>query len=165
MDGGDFQKVDVECTKINLFQRLIDWIYSSEISFPNEDEEIFDLILLADEYLLEDLRRRCEDELLFRLDNKNALPILLLSFKFNTIVSENLIECCINTIIEDFEEVMNQHPDLESKISSIFFFIILAIPGLITKMFLFVHQKKTKMKRVAFLSRESSRDETFFSNN
>lgn len=121
MDDGNFQKVDVGLTQLDLFQRLLDWIYSSEISFPDEDKEIFDLILLADEYLLEDLRRRCEDELLFRLDSKNALPILLLSFKFNTIVSENLIECCINTIIEEFEDVMNQEPELESKLCSKFF--------------------------------------------
>lgn len=117
MDDAGFAKIQISHGNLNLFHRLLDWIYSSEISFPDDEEDIFQLILLADEYLLEDLGRRCEDELLFRLDRKNAVMILLQAFKFNTIISDNLVECCINTIIEEFEDIARETPDFEKKLS------------------------------------------------
>ena len=157
---GEIPTVEIplpEGTNPQLLVTMINWIYSSEIDFPDKDKEIFDLILLADEYLMEDLRRRCEDELLYRLDGDNCLEILVLSYKYGTVVSGNLVETCISTLIEDFDVVLEKgagSKDLEGKLFS--------VPGLVTKMLQFIHQKKNKFKRVAFLSRDSSRD-TFFS--
>ena len=102
-EGDQIPEIVIESENPSLLVSMINWIYSSEIDFPVQESEIFDLILLADEYFLEDLRRRCEDELLYRLDGDNCLELLVLSFKFGTIVSQNLIETCINTLIEDFD--------------------------------------------------------------
>lgn len=102
------QTIKVDTENPRLLITTINWIYSSEIDFPESEKEIFDLILLADEYLMEDLRRRCEDELLFRLDGDNCLEILVLSYKFGTVVSPNLVETCISTLIEDFDVVLEK---------------------------------------------------------
>lgn len=103
----------VETAKPQLMLTLIDWIYSSEIDFPDETSDIFELILMADEYLLEDLRRKCEDALIYRLDHENALEILVISSKYPNIASENLIEFAISSLIEDFDLIMKKHPNLE----------------------------------------------------
>ena len=92
---------------------IIDWIYSSEIDFPENSVDIFELILLADEYLLDDLRRKCEDALIYRLDHDNALEILVIASKYPTITSENLIEYAITALVDDFDVILRKHPDLE----------------------------------------------------
>lgn len=139
---------------VDNLRKMIDWIYSGDIEFPEDDQEIFDLILMADEYLQEDLKRKCEEELLLRICSTNSLNILVYAFKYNSIVSENLIENCVSNIIDELDKVILDNEDLEEKLQS--------VPGLMTRMLLFVHQKKHKFKRVAFLSRDSSRDSNFF---
>lgn len=121
---GEVPIVEIDTDSPHLLVTTINWIYSSEIDFPETEKEIFDLILLADEYLMEDLRRRCEDELLFRLDGDNCLEILVLSFKFGTVVSSNLVETCISTLIEDFDVVLEKGlggEKLEKKLFGRFF--------------------------------------------
>lgn len=121
---GDIPIVEIDTETPHLLITTLNWIYSSEIDFPETEKEIFDLILLADEYLMEDLRRRCEDELLFRLDGDNCLEILVLSFKFGTVVSPNLVETCISTLIEDFDVVLEKGlggEELEKKLLGNFF--------------------------------------------
>lgn len=112
------QTIVIETQKPQLFMSLIDWIYSSELDFPDSTPDIFELILLADEYLLEDLRRKCEDGLIYRLDQDNALEILVVASKYPTIASENLIEYAINTLIEDFDVILRKHPKLEEELKS-----------------------------------------------
>ena len=110
----------IDTQKPQLFMSLIDWIYSSELDFPDSTADIFELILLADEYLLEDLRRKCEDGLIYRLDQDNALEILVVACKYPTIASDNLIEYAINTLIEDFDVILRKHPKLEDELKSKF---------------------------------------------
>ena len=137
----------------HLLKKIIDWIYSGDLLFNNEDSDVFDLILLADEYLLEDLKRKCEDELLSRLSSTNCLQILVWAFKYRNIVSENLIENCITNLIDELDKVILDVEDVEDKIQN--------CPGLITRILLFVHQKKHKFKRVAFLSRDNSNNSSY----
>lgn len=151
--------ITIETQKPTLMMSIIDWIYSSEIDFPDNTTDMFELILMADEYLLDDLRRKVEDGLIFRLDQDNALEILVVASKYPSITSENLIEMAITTLIEDFDNILRKFPDAEDQLKS--------VPGLITKILLFIHHRKTKSKRVAFLSRDSSREEkneSFLSN-
>jgi speckle-type POZ protein len=147
----------IETQKPQLFMSMIDWIYSSELDFPDSTSDIFEMILLADEYLLEDLRRKCEDGLIYRLDQDNALEILVIASKYPTIASDNLIEYAINTLIEDFDVILRKHPKLEDELKSSRG-VTIGVPGLVTKILMFIHQRKTKSKRVAFLSRDSSRE-------
>jgi speckle-type POZ protein len=57
---------------VDLLKKMIDWIYSGDLEFPDDEKEIFDLILLADEYLLEDLKRKCEEELLLKISSTTS---------------------------------------------------------------------------------------------
>lgn len=111
-------ELSITTDKPHLVSTVIDWIYSSEIDFPENTKDIFELILMADEYLLEDLRRKCEDVLLYRLDETNALEILVAAFRYNTIVSENLIEYCISTLIEDFDYIQGKEAKMEELLTS-----------------------------------------------
>ena len=81
----------------------------SEEDRPTQISEIFTLINLADSYLLEDLRRRCEDELLYLISDDNCLEILNLGFENREIVSENLIESCISRLVEDWDVVVERN--------------------------------------------------------
>lgn len=110
--------ISIETPKPHLMNILIDWIYSSEIDFPENTTDIFELILMADEYLLDDLRRKCEDALIYRLDQDNALEILVIASKYPTISSDNLIEFAITTLIDDFEVIFRKNPKLEEELVS-----------------------------------------------
>lgn len=161
----------------HLLLSIISYIYCSLLPFPlpsppdfenmaEEDrpsqiKEIFTLINLADSYLLEDLRRRCEDELLYLISDDNCVEMLNLGFEHREIVSENLIENCISRLVEDWDVVVERNGGGEEgglKVEK----LIIEQEGLVARMLMFLHQRKNKFKRVGFLSRESSRD-TFFS--
>jgi BTB/POZ domain len=111
-------EIAIETSKPQLMLSMLDWIYSSEIDFPEDTQDIFELILMADEYFLEDLRRKCEDALIYRLDQDNALEILVVASKYPTVSSENLIEFAISTLIEDFDVILKKHADLEDQLKS-----------------------------------------------
>lgn len=110
--------ITIETTKPALMLSLIDWIYSSEIDFPEKTADIFELILLADEYFLDDLKRKCEEALIYRLDQDNALEILVSASRYPNIISDNLIEYSIAELIEDFDDILAKHSDLEDQIKS-----------------------------------------------
>lgn len=106
----------IETTKPSLMITLIDWIYSSEIDFPEKTPDIFELILLADEYFLDDLKRKCEEALIYRLDQDNALEILVSASRYPNIISDNLIEYSIAELIEDFDDILAKNSNLEDQI-------------------------------------------------
>lgn len=114
----DSPVITIETEKPNLMATIIDWIYSSEIDFPEKTSDIFELILLADEYFLDDLKRKCEETLIYRLDQENALEILVSSSKYHTIISDNLIEFSIAALIEDFDDIHERCANLEDQIKS-----------------------------------------------
>lgn len=68
---------------------------------------------MADEYLLEDLKRKCEEELLLKISSTTSLKILVWAFKYNNIVGENLIESCISNVIDELDKVILDNEDLE----------------------------------------------------
>lgn len=111
-------EITIETSKPILMASIIDWIYSSEIDFPEVTSDIFELILLADEYLLDDLKRKCEETLIYRLDQDNALQILVMSSKYHTVLSDNLIEYAIAALIDDFDDILDKTKDLEEQIKS-----------------------------------------------
>lgn len=108
--------ITIETSKPALMTTLIDWIYSSEIDFPEKTSDIFELILMADEYLLDDLKRKCEEALIYRLDQENALEILVSASRYPNIISDNLIEYSIAELIEDFDDILAKHSNLEEQI-------------------------------------------------
>lgn len=90
---------------IFLFNELISWIYTGEISFPDSHILVFELFLMADEYFLEDLKRKCEENLEFNLNDDSITDLLLLSFKYKNIVSQSFLEICIQSFVDRFHKL------------------------------------------------------------
>lgn len=57
--------------------------------FPDDIFDVFDLVLLADEFFLDDLKRQGEEELMIKLNVKNIIKMLIL-FETNPIISTKL---------------------------------------------------------------------------
>lgn len=140
--------VEIECKNTELFRLLMIWIYCGEIKFPSELSEVFDLLLLADEYMMSDLKEKCEEDIKVNIDESNALKILILCER-NPIVSNELLDKCKSLFIDEFDKILKINPELEKE--------IISIPGLMTKLFTHIHAKKNSKKRkVTFVIEEHS---------
>jgi len=135
-------EVFISYDKPELFKLMLSWIYCGEIKFPEDIFEVFDLMLLADEYLIPDLKEKCEEDMLAKLDEANILQILLLSEK-HPMVNPVVIDKCKTIFIEEFDKVYKLNPDLEQQIA--------AVPGLMVKLFTHIHSKKNMKRRVTFV--------------
>jgi len=49
--------INIECKNEEIFDAILNWIYCGEIKFPESIFDVFDLMVLSDEYFLEDLKR------------------------------------------------------------------------------------------------------------
>eukprot|EP01017_Pseudomicrothorax_dubius_P026710 TRINITY_DN3006_c0_g1_i4.p1 TRINITY_DN3006_c0_g1~~TRINITY_DN3006_c0_g1_i4.p1 ORF type:complete len:296 (-),score=53.87 TRINITY_DN3006_c0_g1_i4:762-1649(-) len=135
--------VNIEYDKPHLFNLLITWIYCGEIKFADNVYDVFELMLLADEYLLEDFKQKCEEDLIIRVDEKNVLKLLVL-LEQTQIQAENLSDICKSKFLEDFEKISKMNPNIEEQ--------LFKVNGLMSKLFLHVHCKKKKRRKVTFAS-------------
>ena len=131
-----------------LFSLLLDWVYCSELPAPQPPSILMDLALLADEFLLDDLRLKCEKLLTNLLDLKNVTEILLFAHQFRRIFGEELLEVAIHFFIDEFPAISKQDPTIEEK--------LMAAKGLVSQILAFVNSRKQKFKKVTFLAKESS---------
>lgn len=140
--------VNITCKNLEMFKLMLQWIYVGEIKFPTGLEEVFDLLVLADEYMLIDLKEKCEEDIKTNIDEKEALKILILCEQ-NSIISNEVIDKCKTIFIDEFDKILKQNPDLEEE--------IIKIPGLVTRLFSHIHAKKNNRKRkVTFVIEEHS---------
>ena len=140
--------VSVDCETPDLFKLMLMWIYCGEIKFPEDIIDVFKLMLLADEYMLTDLKEKCEEDIKINLDNTKVLDVLLLIEKHPVVCAE-LVDRCKTMFIDDFDKILRDSPDLEKK--------IVEVPGLMTKLFAHIHAKKNMKKRkVTFVIEEHS---------
>lgn len=135
--------VNIEYEKPHLFSLLITWIYCAEIKFPNDLYDVFDLMILGDEYLLEDFKQKCEEDLIIRIDDKTVLKMLVL-LEQHQIQADLLSETCKGKFLEDFDKISKANPNIEE--------MIFKVPGLMTKLFGHVNCKKKKKRKVTFAS-------------
>lgn len=140
--------VNITCKNLEMFKLMLQWIYVGEIKFPTDLEDVFDLLVLADEYMLNDLKEKCEEDIKTNIDEKEALKILILCEQ-NSIISNEVIDKCKTIFIDEFDKILKQNPNLEEE--------IVKIPGLVTKLFSHIHAKKNNRKRkVTFVIEEHS---------
>jgi len=106
------------------------------------------LLLLADEYLLPELKLRCEDDIVSKLTPDNVLDMLISSFSF-PFQSSAVVNECKDLFVKEFASISEREPDLEIKLAS--------VPGLTTQLFAHFHRfsKKTKKRRVTFRLNEN----------
>ncbi|CAD8088079.1 unnamed protein product [Paramecium primaurelia] len=132
--------VKVEYSKPELFKVMLQWIYCGYWKeFPEEIEDTCDLMLLADEYLITDLKQKCEEDIISKLDSSNILYILLFVEKHSNIISQPLLEKTNSMFIDEFDKIHKLNPNLEQEITR--------MPGLMTKLFKNLHQKKIRKGR------------------
>ena len=140
--------VSIECVAPELFRLMLMWIYCGEIKFPEDIIDVFKLMLLADEYMMIDLKEKCEEDIRINLDNTKVLDVLLLIEK-HPVVSAELTDKCNSMFIDEFDKILRDCPELEKK--------IVEVPGLMTKLFSHIHAKKNSKKRkVTFVIEEHS---------
>ena len=145
---GCSNNVEIENSSPELFKLLLMWIYCGEIKFPEDLLDVFKLMLLADEYMLNDLKEKCEEDIKINLDEGKVLDVLLLCER-HPIVSPELIDKCKSMFVDEFDKILKVNPDLEQKITQ--------VPGLMTKLFGHIHAKKNNKKRkVTFVIEEHS---------
>lgn len=140
--------VEIENNSPEMFKLLLMWIYCGEIKFPEDIIDVFRLMLLADEYMLTDLKEKCEEDIKINLDETKVLDILLLCEK-HPIVSLDLTDKCKAIFIDEFDKILKLNQNLEQR--------IMEVPGLMTKLFSHIHAKKNSKKRkVTFVIEEHS---------
>lgn len=140
--------VDIKDTSPELFRLLLMWIYVGEIKFPIDLLDVFKLMLLADEYMLIDLKEKCEEDIKINLDEQKVLDILLLAEK-HPIMSNEVMDKCKSLFIDEFDKILKVRPDLETR--------IVEVPGLMTKLFSHIHARKNgKKRKVTFVIEEHS---------
>lgn len=135
-------KIQIDYQYPELFKLMLHWIYCGEIGFPEDVFELFELMLLADEYLIVDLKEKCEEDILSKLDEVNVMKMLILTEQ-HPMMNDAIIDKCKTIFIEDFDRVYRHNPDLEAEITS--------YPGLMIKLFSHIHAKKHMKRKVTFV--------------
>jgi speckle-type POZ protein len=129
-------------TDAELFEKLLQWIYSGNVVMPESVDDVCRLMVLADEYLLNDLKMRCEEDMIAKLSTENLIDIMVAAHKL-PLTGEGLINECLELFVKEYQKVKDT-PGLEKMISS--------VPGLMLKLFGRFHStsKKARKRRVTF---------------
>ena len=100
----------------STFHRLLEFVYSNAVRDLDkiESSELISLLMLANEYLLEDLRVLCEQTAARCLDMSNIGALITLSAKHN---AEALRRACLKFIQENNEEI-RADPSIREEIRS-----------------------------------------------
>ncbi|KAI6174510.1 Speckle-type POZ protein-like protein [Aphelenchoides bicaudatus] len=72
------KKVEIEYVSTEIMQTFIKWMYTGKI---DKVAYIEDLYIVADRYLIEDLKKYCSNVMVFDLDSNNAAKRLTLALK------------------------------------------------------------------------------------
>ncbi|CAG9319175.1 unnamed protein product [Blepharisma stoltei] len=126
-----------------LFDRLLKWIYTGSTLMPEDINDLCSLLVMADEYMLNDLKMRCEEDIISKLCPENVVQIMEIAHKL-PLVSDNLMSECKEVFVKEYNKVKECQPDMEK--------IIASVPGLMTEIFSHFHKSsnKHKARRVTF---------------
>ena len=139
--------VHLQDTDEILFEKLLQWIYSGNVLMPEDSNGVCKLMILADEYMLKDLKMRCEEDMIAKLCPENLVEIMVAAHSL-PLTGDNLIEECLEMFVKEYQKIKDT-PELES--------IIASVPGLMMKLFGRFHSasKKARKRRVTFRINES----------
>uniref|UniRef100_A0A0K0EZI4 Speckle-type POZ protein (inferred by orthology to a human protein) n=1 Tax=Strongyloides venezuelensis TaxID=75913 RepID=A0A0K0EZI4_STRVS len=107
--------VDAELPALKM---MIDYIYSGMIPELLSNDEIIDLLQLADKYDIKPLNHLCQDRLKLRLTKSNVCELLIVS---EACKAQSLMNACIELVAknlkhivesEKWSEMENTHPKL-----------------------------------------------------
>lgn len=134
--------IQLDGTDEVLFEKLLQWIYSGNVVMPERIEDVCELMVVADEYFLNDLKMRCEEDIISKLGPDNLVDIMVESNRL-PLTGDTLVTECLEMFVKEYPKIKDTE-DLEQKISS--------VPGLMVKLFNRFHSisKKARKRRVTF---------------
>ena len=113
------------------FRAMLQWIYTGECEMSDNASDVLPLLSLTDEYLLPDLQRVCEDQIIDYMDVKTATTILTDPNIILPQTSEKSIrDAAKEVFLEEYDRLLEEDPELEEKIFKINFY------------FIFIHKNK-----------------------
>ena len=119
------------------FRAMLQWIYTGECEMSDGATEVLPLLGLTDEYLLPDLQRVCEDQIIDYMDVVTAKKVLTDPECVLPQSSERGVrEAAKAVFLEEYDRLIEEDPELEEKISR--------IKGLMSELFTY---KKRKVKK------------------
>ncbi|XP_026449979.1 ARM REPEAT PROTEIN INTERACTING WITH ABF2-like [Papaver somniferum] len=102
-DGGyrekDARAVEIPNIRLEIFELMMRYIYTGSVNVPIDIAE--DLLRAADQYLLESLKRLCENTIAQHISLDNVSSMYELSEAFNALSLRHL---CILFILQNFEK-------------------------------------------------------------
>mmetsp|Transcript_44370 Transcript_44370/g.58862 ORF Transcript_44370/g.58862 Transcript_44370/m.58862 type:complete len:203 (+) Transcript_44370:821-1429(+) len=117
---------------------MLQWIYTGECEMSDNASEVLPLLSLTDEYLLPDLQRVCEDQIVDYMDVATATTILTDPNSVLPETSEKSVrEAAKAVFLEEYDRLLEEDPELEEKIYK--------IRGLISELLTY---KKRKVKSI-----------------
>jgi hypothetical protein len=113
--GNSKEELILECQNLNLFRNMLTWMYTSDIDLTGVGiGEVVELYKLTQEYLLSDLAKICEDDIIEKLDSSNIVGILT-----DQSLSLEIRDAATNVLVSDYKTIMESHPDVEDILYSI----------------------------------------------
>lgn len=120
------------------FRSMLQWIYTGECEMSDNASDVLPLLSLTDEYLLPDLQRVCEDQIIDYMDVKTATTILTdPNFVLPESSEKSVREAAKAVFLEEYDRLLEEDPELEEK--------IFKIKGLISELLTY---KKRKVKSI-----------------
>lgn len=109
-----------------------------ECELSDNSREVLPLLVLTDEYLLPDLQKVCEDQIIEYMDSKTAADILInpeIALPANS--EQNIRDAAKAVFLEDYERMLEEDPELEER--------VFRIKGLMSELLTY---KKKKVKSI-----------------
>ena len=101
-------------SNVESYRTMLNWIYTGECQLSENVLEIVPLIGLTDEYLLPDLMKICEDQILTYMDSKAACEILTNPSMLLPMKCDSSVRDMAKTVfLEEYERLEELYPDLE----------------------------------------------------
>ena len=122
----------------DTFRAMLQWIYTGECEMSDNASDVLPLLSLTDEYLLPDLQRVCEDQIIDYMDIKTATKILTDPNSVLPETSEKSVrEAAKAVFLEEYDRLLEEEPELEEK--------IFRVRGLMSELLTY---KKKKVKSI-----------------
>lgn len=101
----------------SIYKAMLKWIYMGECELSENLSEVIALLCLTDEYLLPDLQRVCEEQIIDYMDSKTASEILTNPEIVLPTKSElNIRDAAKSVFLEDYERMFEEDPQLEERV-------------------------------------------------
>lgn len=94
-----------------IYKSMLKWIYMGECELSDNLSEVIALLCLTDEYLLPDLQRVCEEQIIDYMDSKTASEILTNPEIVLPARSESSIRDAAKSVfLDDYERMFEEDP-------------------------------------------------------